>query len=152
MNLESEGEYLVELHRTLSTRFDEGELRTLCFGLGVEYQDLPGDGRSNKARELILYLDRRRRVPELLKLGKDLRPDVDWRGGPSEPSATSSGFWYHGPLPPESPLFRGRVGALDKIKALCGPISSFLVGDRWAKPAFSTGCLSISANGTLCVD
>jgi Effector-associated domain 7 len=40
-------------------RFNDSELRTLCFNLGVDYDVLQGSGKSDKARELIIYLDRR---------------------------------------------------------------------------------------------
>lgn len=71
-------EYLARLRRVLSERFDEGELRTLCFDLGVGYGNLPGAGKVNKARELVSYLERRDRIPELVDMGKQLRPDVSW--------------------------------------------------------------------------
>lgn len=73
-----EREHLIKLHRTLSNRFREGDLRTLCFTLGVDYDDLPGEGKSDKARELIVYLEHRDRIPELVETGKQLRPDISW--------------------------------------------------------------------------
>ena len=41
-----------QLRQTLSSRFNESELRTLCFDLKVDYDDLPGKAKSDKAREL----------------------------------------------------------------------------------------------------
>jgi len=73
-----EREHLAKLRQILATRFDEGELRTLCFDLGINYDDLPGQGNANKARELIAYLDRHGRISELVSVGKQLRPDVAW--------------------------------------------------------------------------
>ena len=70
--------YLSRLRRILTTRFDVGELRGLCFDLGVDYDDLPAEGKANKALELVMYLERRRQVPELIKMGKDLRTDIPW--------------------------------------------------------------------------
>jgi CheY-like chemotaxis protein len=72
--------YLVELRRTLGgSQFDEGDLRNLCFDLDdVEYENLPGEGKLDKARELVSYLERRGRISELVAVGKELRPDVDW--------------------------------------------------------------------------
>ena len=69
---------LIELHQILVERFNEGELRTLCFHLGVDYDSLPGEGKADKARELVAYLERRNRIPELVRAGKQLRPDVAW--------------------------------------------------------------------------
>jgi len=56
-------------------RFDGEELRTLCFDLDVAYDDLPAQGRGNKARELIAYLERRGRLEELLELLREERPE-----------------------------------------------------------------------------
>lgn len=70
--------HLVMLHRTLSTRFNESELRTLCFYLGIDYDDLPGDGKTDKARELIAYLERHDRMPELVKIVQQLRAEIRW--------------------------------------------------------------------------
>lgn len=56
--------------------FDEEELRTLCFDLDVAYDDLPAQGRKSKARELILYLDRRGHLRELLNLLREERPEL----------------------------------------------------------------------------
>jgi len=53
-------------------------LRTLCFNLRVNYQDLPGDARADKARELIEYLERHDSVHELVRVGTLLRPDITW--------------------------------------------------------------------------
>jgi len=69
--------YLTRLRQILVTHF-EGELRTLCFDLGVDYDDLRETGKANKARELVEYLERRNRIPELVELGKRLRPSVSW--------------------------------------------------------------------------
>jgi hypothetical protein len=71
-------ELRILLHRTLVERFDIDELRTLCFYLEIEYDHLPGEGISSKARELISYLERRGRISDLIDAAKDFRPDVSW--------------------------------------------------------------------------
>jgi DNA-binding NarL/FixJ family response regulator len=71
-------EYRVGLLELLDAHFDEGELRTFCFALGVDYGDLPDVGKANKARELIRYFERRGRIAELVTKGKQLRPDIPW--------------------------------------------------------------------------
>jgi len=71
---------LTELRQILITRFDENELRDLCFDLQVDYDGLPGEGKTGRARELIAYLERRKRLPDLIKVGKQGRPDVSWPG------------------------------------------------------------------------
>jgi len=84
----------------LSKRFNEEELRTLCFTLNVEYDDLKGQAITGKARELITFLKRRQRIGDLVAEGKKQRPDIAWddlHGAASEaprmhqpPSAESS--------------------------------------------------------------
>jgi hypothetical protein len=69
---------LIRLHEILAKRFDVEELRTLCFHLGVDYDDLKGEGKTGKARELVAFLERHRRIGELVAIGKQLRPDADW--------------------------------------------------------------------------
>ncbi len=71
--------HLVKLRRTLTDRFSEEELRTLCFDLGLDYDDLPGQAKADRARELVHHLDARRRVLELVQVGQRLRPDVSWQ-------------------------------------------------------------------------
>ena len=48
-----------QLYRIVDRRFDEEELRTLCFRLGLDYDDLPGRSQGSKARELVALFDRR---------------------------------------------------------------------------------------------
>ena len=78
-------EILTELRKILAERFNADELHTLCFDLGVNYDDLPGKGNADKARELVSYLERRNRIPELEEIGKQLRPDISWGQGKALP-------------------------------------------------------------------
>lgn len=81
MEKTSKQRQLVEIHQVLTNRFDDAELRTLCFHLkhlGLEYDDLLGEGKSNKARELVAFFDRREQIPELVQAIKNLRPDIEW--------------------------------------------------------------------------
>jgi hypothetical protein len=65
---------LDRLHQTLATRFDREELRTLCFGLGVAYDDLRGEGHSAQARELVTYMNRRGELERLRAAIRAARP------------------------------------------------------------------------------
>lgn len=66
------------MRELLSERFSREELRTLCFDLDVDYDDLPCKGKAGKARELAAYVWRRRpkAVSELVLYLKWKRPDV----------------------------------------------------------------------------
>lgn len=54
-----------ELRQILVQRFDEEELRDLCFDLNVDYDGLRGEGKISKARELVTWFERNGRLPEL---------------------------------------------------------------------------------------
>ena len=73
-----EHEPLIQLRQLLVTHFDEGELRTLCFDLDVDCDSLPGEGKANKARELVSYLQRRNQILDLVQTGRRLRPNAPW--------------------------------------------------------------------------
>jgi hypothetical protein len=63
--------------RTLITEhFDLEELRDLCFNLGIDFDDLRGEGKTAKARELVLYAQRRDRLNDLVIELKRLRPTL----------------------------------------------------------------------------
>jgi hypothetical protein len=55
-----------------------GELRDLCFELGVDYDDLPGGGKTIKSRELLRHLERNGRMDEFVAVCSRLRPNVSW--------------------------------------------------------------------------
>jgi len=65
------------LREVLVKHFSDNELRNLCFDLGVEYDDLGGEGKSGKARELIAYLERRDRLGELVQIVNRERPEAN---------------------------------------------------------------------------
>lgn len=67
---------LVQLYQDLSARFSLEEVRSICFALGVDYDDLPGEGKAAKARELVAYLERRGRTAELAAEMARLRPSA----------------------------------------------------------------------------
>lgn len=78
------------LRHILVEYFDENDLRDLCFYLKVDYDSLPAVGKKDKARELIVYLERRNRVSELISLIQSERPMVEWKeNSASEPVQTN---------------------------------------------------------------
>jgi hypothetical protein len=85
-------QYLNALHQILTGRFEEGELRTICFNLAVDYDDLPGKGKAEKAMDFIVHLEHRRRIPELIALGKKRRHDIAWEDLPEAPREARATF------------------------------------------------------------
>lgn len=70
--------YLVKLTDILNTRFDLSELNSLAFYLSLDLDDLPGEGKRRKAEELVKHLNRHQRIEELVAIGKQRRPDINW--------------------------------------------------------------------------
>jgi formylglycine-generating enzyme required for sulfatase activity len=71
--------YLRELRQLIDRHFDLEGLRTLCFDLGVEYDSLLGEGKANKARELVTLMNRLERLDELVALCELERPKINWK-------------------------------------------------------------------------
>ncbi len=69
---------LATLRQVLSERFHLEELRTLCFDLGIDWDDLPAQGKAGKVRELVSHFAQRRRIEELIQFLERRRPDISW--------------------------------------------------------------------------
>ena len=54
------------IRQRLEEQFDLEELRTLSMDLGVDFDNLRGEGKAAKARELVLYMQRRGRLDALV--------------------------------------------------------------------------------------
>ncbi len=89
---------LIPLQDLLGDAFDTEELDDLCTRLGVDFEELAGRTKTAKARSLIKYLLRRKRLDELIRTGREQRPELDW---PKSATATAS------PIPVNLPDPRG---------------------------------------------
>lgn len=76
----SEHERLIQIRNLIRTHFDLGEVKDLCFDLGISYDDLPGDGegKAGRVRELVTHCERNGLVEHLLALCQQRRPRVNW--------------------------------------------------------------------------
>ncbi|NJN54386.1 MAG: hypothetical protein HC804_06305 [Anaerolineae bacterium] len=97
-NQAADGDYLFELQKLLATHYNLQELRTLALRLTVDLEDVGGETRAEKARELTLLLARQNRLPELLLALQQERPLVAWPPLPHNVNL---------PTPPEQPSTRG---------------------------------------------
>ena len=70
--------YQTQLHQKINQYFDDDDLQTVCFNLGVEYDNLKGDTKSGKARELILWCKKHSCLDKLTELLRKERPKVPW--------------------------------------------------------------------------
>ncbi len=74
------------LRRLLSSQsFNLTDVRSLAFDLGAAWDDLRGETQNEKVQALIQYLALRGRLQELVEVGKEERPDLNW---PHIPHAT----------------------------------------------------------------
>lgn len=71
-------QYKTQLHKKLVSSFSEEEMRTLCFNLGLHYDDLGGRGREANARELIEQCTRSGDISSLVSRCSQLRPKIIW--------------------------------------------------------------------------
>ena len=63
----TDSQLLLDLHNALDSTFNLEELRTLCFKLQIDYDNLRGGVKQAKARELVLHFERRNRLAVLLE-------------------------------------------------------------------------------------
>ena len=68
---------LRKLLRAINDSFSEDDLRDLCFELRLDFENLPGTVKKDKARELIIHFDRRKRINVLVAAFVELRPHID---------------------------------------------------------------------------
>jgi len=64
----------------LRTHFNPDELKTLCFTLGVDYDDLDTSRKSSLTRELVEHCHRHGQLPQLEATIRQQRPNILWPG------------------------------------------------------------------------
>ncbi|MCA9966518.1 MAG: hypothetical protein KC423_19850 [Anaerolineales bacterium] len=120
---------LSQLIQHLDHHFSLDELRELTLTLDVEWENLSGDTRTVKSRELVELLNRNGRLPELIQLAQNHRPHLNWRDLPQFEQRISR---YGVPMekPPRAAHFTNREDDLAQLLAdlqpgqvatLCGP-------------------------------
>lgn len=65
------------LRQVLTERLNDDELRTLCLDLGIDYDDLAGEGHGARVTALVAYAERHCRVDDLLDWLRRTRPEVE---------------------------------------------------------------------------
>ncbi len=68
----------ISLRQQITKSFNVGELKTLCFNLSIDYENLIGETKEDKVRELILLMRRKERFQALLNQCRELRPNISW--------------------------------------------------------------------------
>ncbi|MCL4265031.1 MAG: hypothetical protein KJ069_17575 [Anaerolineae bacterium] len=67
-----------QLRDTLNDYFNTDELIELCFTLGIDYENLGGDSKTEKILELIKYCERHGHTDDLINTIQRARPNIDW--------------------------------------------------------------------------
>lgn len=65
-----------QLIEALSRGFSLAELQTLCFDIGLDYENVPGETKESKVRELVLYCQRRGELTKLIAAVRRARPNL----------------------------------------------------------------------------
>jgi len=78
LNPAAERELAINIHELMVPLFNLEELHQLCFKMTIPYDELRGEVLSAKTRALILYCQRRGRLPHLIEILNQLRPDEPW--------------------------------------------------------------------------
>ncbi len=69
---------LTTLNKLLIDAFDLQDLKNLCFDLGIEYDTLAHQTRSELSRELINYMKQQKQILKLIVIIVQLRPKTNW--------------------------------------------------------------------------
>lgn len=75
---------LGQLRRKITTYLSLTDVRTLCFDLGFDYDQLAGDGPGDRVLELLNTCYRHNKIDALQKICRELNPAVDWSEGETE--------------------------------------------------------------------
>jgi hypothetical protein len=65
-----------KLYSVINEHFDFEEFRNLCQVVGVDFDSLSGETKASKVRELVVYLERQGRLPNLVEAVHSLRPNL----------------------------------------------------------------------------
>jgi len=65
-----------QLRRLLGLCFSLDEIKTLAFDTGVDFDELGGETKTSKIRELILFAERENKIDALVAATGRERPDI----------------------------------------------------------------------------
>ena len=68
--------YLTQLNQALVNSFNIEEIHTLCFEIGIDHENISGEGKSGKVRELVIAVSNRDLVSEFDTLVRQNRPNI----------------------------------------------------------------------------
>ena len=66
------------LRKALMDHFSESDIKSLCFDLTIDYEQLSGENKTEKVISLIAYCDQTDTIPQLIQWCSRHRPNVAW--------------------------------------------------------------------------
>ena len=67
------------LHERISKRFNQSELTSLIYRMGVDPGDIPGETHSDQSLQFVMYCERHGIMNELLEILREERPRHEWK-------------------------------------------------------------------------
>lgn len=96
----------------ISDNFNATDLQGVYIAMGLDYDNLSSGGVQDRATELVGYLARRDRLPELMHELERVRPNLPW---PDLAAVVSQGIRLHQIPFPQNPNFTGREEILQQV-------------------------------------
>jgi len=81
-SVEDQGNFRTRLRQALNDHFSDEGLRDLCFDMGLDYDNLPAQGKASKAREIVAHVERTQEVDKLVEHCRRLCPTIPWESRP----------------------------------------------------------------------
>ena len=137
---------LAKLRKLITQYFNEDDLKTFCFDLELDYDDLGAIGKSGKVRELVALMKRTERLEQLLVWCAKERPHVTWSQALMQPPPSSPISTFHRRNSQSVRIFIAKLPTTGR--ELFGREDEMSILDKaWANP--HTHILSWSPGGAL---
>jgi hypothetical protein len=107
--------YKAQLRRLLGLCFSLGEIKTLAFDIGLDYDELGGETKTSKIRDLIIAAEREDRLETLITAAEQMRSHIHWPRRGYVPEEICP---YRGLLPfgeENAPYFFGRESFVKQL-------------------------------------
>ena len=93
----------IHLRQVLTEHYNLGELRILCFELGIDYEEFGGSGKMEKVVELVAYAQRHNRLDDIAACVRRTHPTVPLKMTDALPPLRAAAY-EPPPLPPRGEL------------------------------------------------
>jgi hypothetical protein len=64
------------LRRAISSFCDDNDIQNICFDMNIDYENIPGNHKDAKVRELIRYCERQAKIDQLMAIFQAIQPNV----------------------------------------------------------------------------